>query len=430
MDSALETFAGLLDRSVLEIAALAADARAVDISRISRIASIWDNNTFPLMSAACAPRLLRTRRARAGLRWMADWGAARRELMVDLDPALDTVLPAARPGPAAYRDYRDQVRPGSFAVTTQIVAGLETDYDLSIASLRSLIVQAAHTGLYANLTLAAPRQFMPSTGRMARDGTVKPWPPALLAFTFSDVSEMTFDADDRTGVAITSTATGTSLAIGHSGHLRATSATMRPDDPCWHESTAGHKADTVTPHERGTRPKPAPTSALTEQERAAARALVNVMLRIRLVGYYPKLAGRIPVRELCEATAGAGTAILWAGTRRGPARHTAFADLEQRWRHLPPDATPAPIPAAPASLRYACYSDPHHDYDNDRPSQAILAAATPDTDPAAPWRLASEEIVQPARFRITDASFDGVADVRRDSDQLALGDSLVIQWKR
>jgi hypothetical protein len=114
--SPLETFADLLDRSVQGITALTADARTIDLFRISRIADIWDNNTFPLVSAACAPRLARTGQARAGLRWMADLGAARRELMIDLNPALDTMLPAARPAPAAYRDYRSVVRPGSFPV--------------------------------------------------------------------------------------------------------------------------------------------------------------------------------------------------------------------------------------------------------------------------------------------------------------------------
>jgi hypothetical protein len=52
------------------------------------------------------------------------------------------------------------------------------------------------------------------------------------------------------------------------------------------------------------------------------------------------------------------------------------------------------VPTAPAALRYAGYSEPHHAYGNDRPGQAILVAATPDTDPTAPWRLASEEIKQ------------------------------------
>lgn len=430
MRSPLETFADLLDRSVQEIAALATDARTVDLSRISRIAGIWDNNTFPLVSAACAPRLVRTGQARAGLWWMADLGAERRELMADLDPALNMMLPAARPIPAVYRDYRGLVRPGSFPVTAETTADLEADYDLSVASVRSLIVRPVPAGLCASLTLAAPRQFVPGTGRIAGDGTTGPWPPALLAFTFTDVSELAFDAGDRTQVAITSTAVGTSLAIGHSGHLRAASATVHPEDACWHESAAGHAADTVTPHERAVWRKPVSASTLTEQERGAAQALVYVMLRIRLVGYYPRLAGGIPVSELCEATAGAGAAILSAGARRRSARRMAFADLGQRWWHLPPDATPAPIPAAPTVLRYARYSEPDHDYGKDRPGQAILVAATPDSDPTAPWRLASEETTQPTRFCITGAAFDGVLDAHRDSGQLALGDSLVIQWER
>jgi len=409
---------------------MSADARTADLSRISSIAGIWDNNTFPLVSAVRAPRPLRARRARAGLWWMADLGAARRELMADLDPALGTVLPAARPGPAAYRDYRGQVRPGYFPVTAGTAASLEADYDLSRATLRSLAVQPVRAGLHASVTLAVPRRFTPRTGRVARDGTSRPWPPALLAFTFTDVSELTFDAGDRTGAAITPAAAGTSLAIGSGGRLRAASATVHPDDPCWHKSAAGRAADTVTPHEREARRKAPPASALTGQERAAARTLHHVMLRIRLVGYHPGLAGGIPLRELCEAAAGAGTAILSAGTRRGQARRTAFAGLEQRWRHLPPDATPVPIPAAPASLRYARYSEPHHQYDSYRPGQSTLVIATPDTDATAPWRLASEEITQPTRFRITSAAFDAVCDVHRDSGQLTLGDSLVIQRER
>ena len=43
----LEIFAGLLDRSVEEIYALAEDARVFDASRISALADIGDNNTFP-----------------------------------------------------------------------------------------------------------------------------------------------------------------------------------------------------------------------------------------------------------------------------------------------------------------------------------------------------------------------------------------------
>lgn len=361
---------------------------------------------------------------------MADLGAARRELVTGLDAALGTMLPAARPEPVVYRDYQGLVRPGSFPVTAETAADLETDYDLSAATVRSLAVRPAHIGLCASLTLSAPRRFVPGTGRVAGDGTLRPWPPALLAYTFMDVSELAFDAGDRAGVAITTSAVGTSVAIGHGGHLRAASATVHPDDPCWHESTAGRAADTVAPSEREAHRNPAPTSTLAGHERATAQALVHLMRRIRLVGYYPELAGRIPVRELCEAAVGAGTEILRAGARRGSARRSAFSNLTQRWRYLPPDAPPAPIPAAPANLRYVRYGEPHHDYGNDRPGQAILVAATPDADPTAPWRLASEETKQPARFYVTSAAFDGVSEVHRDSGQLAIGEGLVIQRER
>jgi hypothetical protein len=48
VNSPLETFAGLLDRSVQEIATLAADARTFDASRIGRIADIYGTTTHSL----------------------------------------------------------------------------------------------------------------------------------------------------------------------------------------------------------------------------------------------------------------------------------------------------------------------------------------------------------------------------------------------
>jgi len=173
----LESFAGLLDRSVQEIAIMATDARALDASRVGSLADIWDNNTFPLVSAACAPRLIRGRRARAGLLWMAGLGAARRALMIDLDPALDRQLPAAAAERSVHRDYQARVRSGSFPVTTQIIAGLATDYDLANARVRQIAVRPGETGLRVEVTLAAPRRFVPSTGRVARDGSRNPGLP-------------------------------------------------------------------------------------------------------------------------------------------------------------------------------------------------------------------------------------------------------------
>jgi hypothetical protein len=423
----LETFAGLLDRSVREIAALAADARTFDAYRISRIADIWDNNTFPLVSAACAPPALRDEQARAGLEWMADLGTARRELMVDLDPALDGVLPPSAPERSVHRDYLSRVRPGSFPVTAEVIADLVADYDLAGASVRSLAVRPAGTALQVHLTLAAPRRFVPSTGRVAKDGSGRPWPPAPLAFTFDGVTGMRFDAEDRVGLAVTCQDAGFAVVIGHGGSLLADRASVWPDDPVWHESAAGRAADTTTPRESPRREVPAPRSSLTSQQEAAAEALVILMLHVRLAGRYPGLAASVPVREICRVAAGAGGAILAAGATRGYRRRKAFAGLIRRWRRVPADVVAASIPPGPAMLRYAWYDEPHEYYDVHRDGSAVLVAAVPDADPAAPWRLAGDEIAQPARFRITATAFDGVQQVHRDSDALDIGDSLAVQ---
>jgi hypothetical protein len=204
-------------RSVQEIAIMATDARVFDASRTGGLADIWDNNTFPLVSAACAPRLIRARRARAGLLWMAGLGAARRTLMVDLDPALDRQLPAAAAERSVYRDYQARVRPGSFPVTTEIIASLATDYDLAKARVRQVVVRPGETGLRVEATLAAQWRFVPSTGRVARDGSRKPWPAAPLHFTFVGVVDLRFDAADRHGVSLTAGDAGIAIAVGHHG---------------------------------------------------------------------------------------------------------------------------------------------------------------------------------------------------------------------
>jgi hypothetical protein len=158
--SPLETFAGLLDQSVREIAALAADARTIDLPRISRIAGIWDNSTFPLVSAACAPRLARTGQARAGLRWMAGLGAPRRELMTDLDPALDAALPAAGPATAVHRDYQGQARPGSRQVAGMADVGYLHGEDTAVGS--GELDRESERGLEAGLVIRRPAPQPPA----------------------------------------------------------------------------------------------------------------------------------------------------------------------------------------------------------------------------------------------------------------------------
>ncbi|GHJ47418.1 hypothetical protein Cs7R123_47600 [Catellatospora sp. TT07R-123] len=424
--SPLETFAGLLDRSVAEVAELAADARNFDPVRVGRIADIWDNNIFPLVSAASAVRPLRSGRARAGLLWMADLGAARRQLLIDLDPALAGFLPAARPEPSARRDYRGELRPGSFPLTAEVVRGLSVDYDLAAAAVRSMTVSATATGLRMHLTLAAPRRFQPSTGRVAVDGSRKPWPPAPLMFTFDGVTEFGFDAEDRVGVAVTCTDTGLAVALGREGHLRADEGTVWPDDPQWHESAAARAADPGTPHDRPQRREPVRAAILSAQQKAAARALHTLMLQVRLVGYYPHLAAAVPLNEICRIAAVAGSAILTASAHRGPARDKAFAALEEQWRHVPPKLPAAPIGSGPIMLRFVSYTEPHDDYDVARPSSAVVVAAVPGEDPAGPWHRAVKEITQPSRLRIAGGAFAGEQRVRRDADVLSIDDTFAV----
>jgi hypothetical protein len=424
--SPLATFAGLLDRSVQDISTLAADARAFDASRIGRIADIWDNNTFPLVSAACALRPLRARRALAGLLWMADLGASRRALMIDLDPGLDSMLPPARPQRLVHRDYENRVHPGELPLTAETVAALATDYDLPGASVRSLAVWPGATALRVQLTLAAQRRFEPADDYVASDGSRRPWPPASLIFTFLDASDLRFDADDRIGMAITHHGAAPEVVIGRAGRLRASSASVWPDDPRWYESAAGRAADTATPQEEPARRPRVRTSSLTREAIAAAQAIQHLMLRIRLVHYYPDLATRVPLDEICDLAAGAGGAILAAADRRGSGRAKEFADLAQRWQRVPPDREPTRIPSGPTVLRYVSYAEPHLRYDVHRAGSTVLIGAVP-TPVAAAWRLAGETITSPSRFRINAAAFDGVPHMIHRTGTLTIGDSLVVQ---
>jgi hypothetical protein len=262
---------------------------------------------------------------------------------------------------------------------------------------------------------------------VAPDGSRKPWPAAPLQFTFDGVTDLRFDAEDRHGVTVASDGRSINVSIGRNGVLRATKATVWPNDPRWHESVSGRAADAVTPHTRPRQQQPVSIASLTSHERGAARALTNLMLQIRLVDYYPHLAARIPVREICRTAADAGTAILTASEHRGAARQQAFAELEQRWRRVPPENEPASIPSGPALLRYASYNEPHNDYDIHRDGSAVLVAAAPDTDPSAPWRLVSQEMAHPAGLRITTAAFDGVQNLHHDVTALTISDHLVIQ---
>ncbi|MFF5227770.1 hypothetical protein [Dactylosporangium sp. NPDC000521] len=422
MRASVEAFAGLLDRSVREIAGLAADGRTFDLGRIGRIADMWHGTGMDLVSAACALRPLRAGRATVGLRSMAALAASRRALMVELDPALDGLLPAAVPADVVHRDFQARVCPGIVPVTAQRVAELAADYDLADATVRSLAVQPERTGLEAVVTLTAPRRFAVGDGR-------RPWPAARLRFFCEGVTDLRFDAEDRGGAAVTCAGDGVTLSIGRGGVLRATSASMWPDDPMWHESAAGRAADAVTPRGRPSRERGVPTWSLGPAPRAAALALADVMIRIRTVDYYPDRAGTVPVRELCHAAADAGSAVLAAAAAPAGRRRDAFTALVRRWQ-VPDGAPPEAVPAGPAVLRYARYTEPHEHHDIQREGSAVLAAAVPAADPAAPWRLTSEQLAGATRFQLTSQAFAGVHDLRRDADTVTAGDALLAARQR
>ena len=152
------------------------------------------------------------------------------------------------------------------------------------------------------------------------------------------------------------------------------------------------------------------------------------MRHVRLVGYYPNMAARVPVRQICHLAGNAGTAILAACSRHGQARQKAFAELAGRWRHVPPDLAAAPLRPGPAMLRYASYTEPHEQYDTPREATAILLMAEPDAGTStAAWNLAGEEITSPARFRIGSSAFDGIQQARRDATALHIGNDLTVQ---
>ena len=149
------------------------------------------------------------------------------------------------------------------------------------------------------------------------------------------------------------------------------------------------------------------------------------LIRFRLVHYYPQMAASIPVREICGVAADAGAAILAASQKHGRARQTAFTQLIQRWRDVPPDIAPTGIASGQATLRYASYSEPHEDHQVPRHGSVVLVAAVPEVNPEAPWCLAGEEFTEPIRFHIAATAFQRVEEIRRNGGVLTVRDLLV-----
>ncbi|MCW3814398.1 hypothetical protein ONA91_07995 [Micromonospora sp. DR5-3] len=419
--SAMSMFAALLDRSVARIGELAADGRCFDRQAVVEIADVWDNHTFPLVGAAVSrPAWLRERRARAALGWMAEPGPARRAWMVEQAAVAGHRLEPLLPPPAQrvvhYRDYQGVVRPGIVPLTATAVASVGEDYDLARAQVRGVRVERAGPELCGYVALAAPRGYHAPGDH-----------EAVVELFLSDVQAVEFDSGDRAGATLAADAAGVEVRVGAQGHLRAASATVWFDDRSWHLSHAGRAADPYTPRRPAAPRKPPRTQLRPACDGAldAAMVLHQAMLEIRSVRY-AKLVGRVPLRELCEALAGAGDGVLTAAGQPPAARNNAFRRLAEKWitgspslahriadrfadvhwaRALVPTSSPRPtvtdLPAQ-AQLTLAAYTAAHTEFGAARDASAVVNLAVSQDD--GTWGLRAIEFPRPAHLSLGTAA--------------------------
>jgi hypothetical protein len=314
------------------------------------------------------------------------------------------------------------------------VAELGRDYDLAAGSVRSLRVERAGAGLTAVVEVVAPRRFAVADGE----------PPAVLRLWLDGVTGAAFDLSDTEGVVLDAGPPGVAVSLGAGGGLRAAGGDFRLDDDSWHLSSAGRRADAVTPPRTGEagRRRPPPRGPAGRDAYAAAAVLHRAMLEIRSVRYAER-ADRVPVTALCRAFAHAGEAVLAAGSRRGSrSREAAFRAVVGTWagqggpelapwfaqtltRYAGrPDLAAAPAsPARPAAapepdagpppyahLVSAAWSAAYTDRTRERPATAQLQLALPprpDAGSSAPWRLRTVGCAGPEVFRLDTAAFRG-----------------------
>ena len=443
---AAAAFGALLDRSMVQIEAVAADGRKFDREAVRWISDVWDNNTFALFGVAVArTRGGRERRARAALTWMAGFGAERRAWMVRsagltghrLEP-LPT--PEAVPG----RDYRGVVRPRRVPLTADLEAGLAADYDLTGAQVRTFQVERAGDRLVGFVEVVAGRRFPVGSDDVD---------PAELEMWLDDVTEARFDSGDRSPVTVCAGPDGIVVGFGD-GLIGAKSGSVYCDDSYWHLSGAGLTADRRTPP-NGEHPAcPAPLrrpEPLDGAALAAAMLLRGIMWEFRMVRYVGEV-GAVPIAPLCQVFAGAGTQILAAGRRSGAERREeAFRRLVEEWLDRAGPALqhwlwrwlggPADDPhigestrswlaalaqqrprssrqggesslelPSQAELRLASYTAAHTRFGQEREASSVLNLAVPlhaEAAPDEPWKLRTLKIGNTGRFRLDTTAFDG-----------------------
>ncbi|GAA2469918.1 hypothetical protein [Winogradskya humida] len=395
----LRVFTGLLDRSFARIAELSADGRFFDRTEVAEIADVWDNNTVPLFQAALARSArIRDRHAAEALQWMADLGPSRRAWMIRHGgQPLAALLGPASPDSPYYRDSLGRIRFSSAPLTVAAVTSLTQDYRLDQATLRTVRVERAGTTL---------------DGYLAVQTTTD----AVVQLYLRDIQDVRFDSSDTTGIVLAVDDTGVEIRIGDRGLIRCGGAVLGLDDDAWHLTHAGRAADAITPAREPKAPKP---RVKEKPVGTAAYVLHEVMLQIRTVRY-AKQVGKVPIREYCEAFAGAGDAILSAATRPWWSRDAAFGRLTDEWLAASPHltnhmakryefGTPTALPAEPVPpdrgvLTLASWTA----------SQAIVNYALDDGS----WRLWSADFEQPERMVLETSDFEYVSRLPENSGDI------------
>ncbi|WP_444963715.1 hypothetical protein [Nocardiopsis sp. M1B1] len=453
-EPALAALGALVDRSVVQIAEAARDARRFDRETVRAVSDLWDNAVLPLFRAATGrPGPERERRARAALEWTARLRPTRWDWMVEQAALCGHRLDALVPPPPVYfdrpyRDCRGKIHPAYSRWTPQALADLADDYALGAAALRHVRLEREGTRLCGFLTLELTRSYDP--------GDDAPGGPPTLDVHLEDLTGVDVDTDSARGARLESDARGVVVGLGNGRALRARSASLRLADGSWQLSGAGRRADALTPP-RGDGPRPAqpPQEGSVEgSARGAATFLLWAMLTIRRVRYPGEIA-RVPVDAYCRALEGAGRDILAAGALRPRRREAAFraltaewlrrggTDLAADWRMLlrgvpdagelargvrdellargeapPAPVTPQEVTGLPerAALRMVSYTAEHTDGRVRREADTVVHLAVPGPEADGPWRMRVLTATDPVRLRVRTGAFDGTGRARVDRD--------------
>ncbi len=339
--------AALLDQSVVAMAAKGAPGPAYDRPAVQDLADMWQEHLMPLF-AVMLTRSERQREARARdlLAWMAGHGPVRRRVMLDLAAGAGLGLRHLMPWP-----HDLPVAPPEYTAERLALAGLQTlrierdvlwpdgpakDPRFDVDARRFLgpeplrrtpetvadwsLRRADHTGSDLTRATVTALRIERLAGQWAaaveldvpapaRSGAGFGWSEALHVWV-GGLTQATFDSADTEGLRLGDG----EVQIGAAGILRGADVTWTH---AWF--------DLLTSRGSGPVQWRWPRGAAA----AAARALFQALLEIRMVGRHRVVAG-VPLAALTATIAGAGRDLMRAGRDSA-----ALATLAARWQARP-----------------------------------------------------------------------------------------------